>query len=108
MGDSFRSRKDGSRYPIKGGGHRLYPYNAMSHQERSTHIFGSDEGKIIIGRAENGESLILDGVVYDPLPAAHVDIDTAKKERDILVHRGDEAIVRQNKKGTYQVWVRSR
>jgi hypothetical protein len=102
---SDRQRKKVMGYEI---GHRAYPNNTLSHPERSSHVFGSNDGKIITGRIENGEALILDGVVYDPLPSDHVDIDTAKKERDILVSRGDEAIVRQNKKGTYQVWVRSR
>jgi hypothetical protein len=105
---SFRTDRQRKRVMGYEIGHRSYPHNDMSHNERSTRVFGPNDGKIITGRAENGESLILDNVVYDPLPADHVDVDTAKKERDILVSRGDEAIVRQNKKGTYRVWVRSR
>jgi len=100
----FRSKKDGSRYPINTG-RQAYPANIMSHQERSTRIFGPNDGKIIPGG--NGVFLILDNIVYDPL-SKHVHVDTAKKERDILISRGDEAIVRRNENETYQVWVRSR
>ena len=101
----WRSRRDGRHYPVNG--HRVYPNNTMSHPDRSTKIFKPEDGKIIVGRQEHGEALILDNVVYDPF-SENVSLETSKKERDILISRGDEAIVRENTGGKYQVWVRSR
>lgn len=104
---SFRSDRQRKRVMGYELGHKSYPNNGMSHTERSSHIFTRHEGKIIQGQGDTKDFLILDNVVYDPF-STHVDSDTATQERDILINRGDEAIVRQNNNGKYQVWIRSR